>query len=85
MANVKLRRNILEICGCKLNSACVGVVRADAGGTTGLTGYRIPFKNSSKFPKGMRPPHLQDDDIFDSLSIEAVTTQLAIWTQTKAT
>ena len=33
----------------------------------------------------MSPEHLQDDDIFDSLSLEAVTNQLALWTQTKAT
>ena len=33
----------------------------------------------------MRPEHLQDDDIFNALSIEAVTNQLAIWSQTKAT
>ena len=56
-----------------------------ATGGSGVTGYRIPFRNSSKFPKNMRPDHLQDDDIFDALSIESVTNQLAIWSQTKAT
>ena len=50
-----------------------------------MTGYKIPFKNSSKFPKDKQPEHLQDDAIFDALSLEAVTSQLAIWSQTKAT
>ena len=56
----------------------------EATGGTSST-FRIPFKNSCKFPKDMRPPHLQDDDIFNALSIESVTNQLAIWSQTKAT
>ena len=47
--------------------------------------YRIPkFKNSSKFAKEVRPPHLQDDNIFDSLALSDVTNQMAMWTQTKA-
>ena len=33
----------------------------------------------------MRPEHLQDDEIFDALSLESVTSQLSLWSQTKAT
>ena len=33
----------------------------------------------------MRPDHLQDDEIFDALSLESVTNQITIWSQTKAT
>ena len=48
-------------------------------------GAPMAFKNSSKFPKQMRPEHLRDDDIFDALSLETVTSQIAMWSQTKAT
>ena len=48
-----------------------------------LPGFRIPFKNSTKYPKDARPAHLQDDDIFDMLSISDVTNQMAMWEQTK--
>ena len=51
----------------------------------GLHNYTIPrIKNSSKFSKDKRPDHLQDDDIFDELTIGEATMQLAMWTQTKA-
>ena len=51
----------------------------------GLSTFRIPrIKNSSKFTKEERPPHLQDDEIFDAMSIDAVTSQLGQWTHTKA-
>ena len=50
-----------------------------------LGDYTIPFRNSAKFPKDMRPPHLQDDEVFDSLSIDAMTNQIALWQQTQAT
>ena len=33
----------------------------------------------------MRAEHLQDDEIFDALSLESVTSQLSLWSQTKAT
>ena len=33
----------------------------------------------------MAEVHLQDDEIFDALSLESVTSQLALWSQTKAT
>ena len=49
------------------------------------TGCRVKFKNSTKFSKEMRPDHLQDEEIFDALSLESVTNQMAIWSQTKAT
>ena len=64
----------------------LGETRATPGEGTGKrSSYRIPFKNSAKFPKDMRPLHLQDDEIFDALSLESVTNQMAIWSQTKAT
>ena len=47
-------------------------------------GFKIPFKNSTKFPKNTRPDHLQDDDIFNLLSLGDVTNQMAMWAQTKA-
>ena len=49
-----------------------------------VRGFRIPFKNSTKFPKEMRPEHLQDDEIFDTLFLESVTSQMALWSQTRA-
>ena len=47
-------------------------------------GFKIPFKNSSKWPKSDRPAHLQDDQIFNLMSIESVTEQISRWEQTKA-
>ena len=49
-----------------------------------VANYRIPFKNSTKFPKDVRPSHLQDDELFDLLSLGEVTSQIAMWAQTKA-
>ena len=60
-------------------------ILASGSHSSGGGGFRIPFKNSVKFPKNMRPEHLQDDEIFDSLSLEAVTNQMALWSQTRAT
>ena len=53
--------------------------------SSSTTSSTTGFKNSSKFPKDMRPDHLKNDKIFDALSLETVTTQLAMWSQTKAT
>ena len=50
--------------------------KATAETTSSLASYRIPFKNSSKFPKDARPYHLQHNNIFDNISPEAVTSQL---------
>ena len=47
-------------------------------------GFKIPFRNSSKWPKAERPAHLQDDQIFNLMSIESVTEQISRWEQTKA-
>ena len=59
---------------------------ASPGEGTGMrSSYRIPFKNSAKFPKDIRSLHLQDGELFDALSLESVTNQMAIWSQTKAT
>ena len=41
--------------------------------------------NSTKYPKENRPEHLQDDEVFNSLTIGEVTLQLAMWSQTRAT
>ena len=56
------------------------------GANRGLNSYIIPrLKNSDKYPKNKRPEHLQDDDVFDSLTIGEVTLQLSMWSQTLAT
>ena len=48
------------------------------------TGFRIPFKNSSKIKKEARPPHLQDDEFFDTLEPGEVSREMGLWEQTKA-
>ena len=66
-----------------LRFVLAGVNRSDE--EESVQSYRIPkIKNSSKYPKDQRPPHLQDDDIFDSMSIDAVTSQIGQWSHTKA-
>ena len=59
--------------------------RTETQQSSSLSSYKIPFKNSSKFPKEQRPDHLKDDDVFDMLPLSDVATQLAMWAQTKAT
>ena len=40
--------------------------------------------NSSKWGKEIRPPFLQDDEVFNGLSLEAAATQIMSWMSTKA-
>ena len=42
------------------------------------------FLNSSKWGKEIRPPFLQDDEVFNGLSLEAAATQIMSWMSTKA-
>ena len=42
------------------------------------------FTNSTKWAKDIRPPHLQDDEVLNSLSIESACQQIMQWTVTKA-
>ena len=44
----------------------------------------INFLNSYKFAKEDRPPFLQDDEVFNLLSVEAAAQQIMHWMQTKA-
>ena len=67
-----------------ISSFFVGVVRTGESSQS-RGSFRIPFLNSSKFSKEMRPPHLQDDEIFNALLLEEVTSQLSSWSQTRAT
>ena len=43
----------------------------------------VNFLNSEKWEKEVRPPHLQDDDVFDSLSLEAAAQHIMQWLTTK--
>jgi hypothetical protein len=44
----------------------------------------VNFLNSDKWEKEVRPPHLMDDDVFNSLSVESASLQIMNWTTTKA-
>ena len=44
----------------------------------------VNFLNSDKFSKDDRPPYLQDDEVFNLLSVEAAALQIMQWQQTKA-
>ena len=44
----------------------------------------VNFLNSDKWEKDVRPPHLMDDDVFNSLSVESASLQIMNWTTTKA-
>ena len=39
--------------------------------------------NSQMFPKSERPPWLQNDEVFDCLTMEAATMQISQWTMTR--
>ena len=45
--------------------------------------YTIPKKvvNSNKFPKDIRPPHLQDDELVDSMDTNIVAQMVLTWKQ----
>ena len=49
----------------------------------GLSEFRIPKKivNSEKFPKEVRPPHLQDDEIVDAMDLNIVAQQVMKWSE----
>ena len=42
------------------------------------------FSNSSKWGKEIRPPFLQDDEVFNKLSLESAANQIMQWMTTKA-
>ena len=44
----------------------------------------INFLNSSKWGKEIRPPFLQDDEVFNKLSLESAANQIMQWMTTKA-
>ena len=44
----------------------------------------VNFLNSDKWSKEVRPPHLNDDDVFNMLSVESASQQIMNWTTTKA-
>ena len=43
----------------------------------------VKFLNSEKWSKEMRPPHLEDDEVFNSLSVEAAANHIMQWMTTK--
>jgi hypothetical protein len=43
----------------------------------------VKFHNSEKLSKEMRPPHLEDDEVFNSLSVEAAANHIMQWMTTK--
>ena len=49
----------------------------------GHSEFRIPKKivNSEKFPKEVRPPHLQDDEIVDAMDLNIVAQQVMKWSE----
>ena len=44
----------------------------------------VNFLNSDKWGQDVRPPHLVDDDVFNTLSVEAASQQIMSWMTTKA-
>ena len=44
----------------------------------------VNFLNSAKWPKETRPPHLEDDEVFNTLSVEAAANHIMQWMTTKA-
>ena len=44
----------------------------------------VNFLNSDKWPKETRPPHLEDDEVFNTLSVEAAANHIMQWMTTKA-
>ena len=44
----------------------------------------VNFLNSDKWPKDLRPPHLEDDEVFNTLSVEAAANHIMQWMTTKA-
>ena len=47
------------------------------------TGQAINFLNSDKWKKDVRPPHLADDEVFNTLSVEAAANHIMQWMTTK--
>ena len=47
-------------------------------------GKSVNFLNSDKWDKDVRPPHLMDDDVFNTLSVEAAAQHIMQWMTTKA-
>ena len=39
----------------------------------------VNFLNSDKWPKETRPPHLEDDEVFNTLSVEAAANHIMQW------
>ena len=47
-------------------------------------GSAVNFLNSDKWGKDIRPPHLEDDDVFNALSVEGAAQHIMQWMTTKA-
>ena len=43
----------------------------------------VNFLNSDKWSKDVRPPHLEDDEVFNTLSVEAAAQHIMQWMTTK--
>ena len=44
----------------------------------------VNFLNSDKWSKDLRPPHLEDDEVFNTLSVEVAANNIMQWMTTKA-
>jgi hypothetical protein len=44
----------------------------------------VNFLNSDKWSKELRPPHLEDDEVFNTLSVEVAANNIMQWMTTKA-
>ena len=44
----------------------------------------VNFLNSDKWAKELRPPHLEDDEVFNTLSVESAANNIMQWMTTKA-
>ena len=48
------------------------------------TKQAVNFLNSDKWSKELRPPHLEDDEVFNTLSVEVAANNIMQWMTTKA-
>ena len=88
---------LLRLCSAVPGSLLTSQTRPVSGGAKKSRGAAAPtkkqpsvvnkavnFLNSDKWEKEVRPPHLMDDDVFNSLSVESASLQIMNWTTTKA-
>ena len=71
----------------KKSRTAAGAATAVPAGATGLNVRQKPsinFLNSDKWDKSVRPPFLEDDEVFNAISLEAAAKSIMSWMTTKA-